>query len=96
MLDNLPPTEKQMRYARTLAQRTNSVLPWEIQQDRQSLSRWIDAQQEKSRQAQHSDTPTSKQVAYAERIARARRRDVPDECYRSRALLSRWIDSNRF
>ena len=96
MLDNLPPTEKQMRYARTLAQRTNSVLPWEVQQDRHALSRWIDEQQEKSRQVQQADTPTSKQVAYAERIARARRRDVPDECYRSCALLSRWIDSNRF
>ena len=38
----LPPTEKQLLYARRIASRSGSLLPWDVQQDRQSLSRWID------------------------------------------------------
>ena len=91
--DPLPATPKQIAYARQLALRHGAVLPWDIQQDRHAISRWIEAQSKRTSDAQ--DYPSSKQVAYAERIARARRRDVPDECYRSRSLMSRWIDSNR-
>lgn len=90
----LPATEKQIMFARRLASQNQVVLPWEIQQDRRALSRWIDTQAKKPASA--PDHPTSKQVAFAERLARAKRRAVPDECFRSRALMSRWIDSNRF
>ena len=90
----LPATEKQIMFARRVASQNQVVLPWEVQQDRRALSRWIDAQAQKPASA--PDHPTSKQVAFAERLARAKRRAVPDECFRSRALMSRWIDSNRF
>ena len=86
-------TERQIAYARSLALKNQSLLPWEVQQDRRSLSAWIEAQTK----LKPADTgqPTSKQVAFAERLARIKRRAVPDECFRDRQLLSRWIDSNR-
>ena len=37
-------TPKQIAYARSLALRNQTLLPWEVQQDRRSLSSWIDAQ----------------------------------------------------
>ena len=40
----LPATERQIAYARSLALRNQSLLPWEVQQDRRSLSAWIEAQ----------------------------------------------------
>ena len=40
----LPATPRQIAYARSLALRNQTLLPWEIQQDRRSLSAWIDAQ----------------------------------------------------
>jgi hypothetical protein len=89
----LPATERQIAYARSLALRNQSLLPWEVQQDRRSLSAWIEVQA-KLKPADTSH-PTSKQVAFAERLARIKRRSVPDECFRDRQLLSRWIDSNR-
>jgi len=36
----LPATPKQIAYARSLALRNQTLLPWEVQQDRQSLSAW--------------------------------------------------------
>ncbi|MDQ2067214.1 hypothetical protein Q9295_12615 [Xinfangfangia sp. CPCC 101601] len=86
-------TPRQIAYARSLALRNKTLLPWEVQQDRRSLSTWIEAQ---ARLKPLNDgQPTSKQVAFAERLARLRRRALPDECFRDRQLLSRWIDSNR-
>ncbi|QRZ14492.1 hypothetical protein JWJ88_11410 (plasmid) [Paracoccus methylovorus] len=88
----LPATPRQIAYARSLALRNQTLLPWEVQQDRRTLSAWIEAQ---ARIRPATGLPTSKQVAFAERIARLKRRAVPDECFRDRQLLSRWIDSNR-
>ncbi|HQU67392.1 MAG TPA: hypothetical protein PLI43_04275 [Albidovulum sp.] len=90
----LPATPKQIAYAQKLALRNQVVLPWEVQRDRQSLSRWIETQAA-ARPAESFSHPSSKQVAFAERLARIRRRAVPDECFRDRGLMSRWIDSNR-
>lgn len=39
----LPATPKQLAYARSLARRNGTLLPWETQQDRRALSAWIDA-----------------------------------------------------
>lgn len=89
----LPVTARQIAYARSLALRNKTLLPWEVQQDRRSLSAWIEAQAKLAPVADNS--PSSKQVAFAERIARIKRRAVPDECFRDRQMLSRWIDSNR-
>ena len=80
----LPATPKQIAYARALA----------LQQDRRSLSAWIDAQAKLNPGAQDS-RPTSKQVAFAERLARIKRRAVPDECFRDKGLMSKWIDGNK-
>lgn len=93
MPDQLPVTQKQIVFARKLAMQNQVTLPWEVQQDRQALSRWIDTQAKAT--PSQDLRPTSKQVAFAERIARAKRRDVPDECYKSRDLMSRWITSNK-
>jgi hypothetical protein len=90
---SMPATERQIAYARSLALRNQSLLPWEVQQDRRVLSAWIEVQA-KLKPVQ-TNQPTSKQVAFAERLARIKRRAVPEECFRDRALLSRWIDSNR-
>ena len=89
----LPATPKQIAYARSLALRNQTLLPWEVQQDRRSLSAWIDAQAKLNPGAQDS-RPTSKQVAFAERLARIKRRAVPDECFRDKGLMSKWIDGN--
>ncbi|WP_170565993.1 hypothetical protein [Ruegeria atlantica] len=89
----LPATQKQLAYARKIAERQNVALPWEALQDRRQLSQWIDTQLATPRAC---DTrPSSKQVAFAERIARIKRSAVPDECFRDRTLMSRWIDSNK-
>ena len=82
-----------MTYARLLAVRNQSLLLWEVLQDRRTLSAWIEAQAK----LKPADTchPTSKQVAFAERLALIKRRAVPDECFRDRQLLSRWIDCNK-
>ena len=90
----LPITPKQIAYARSLALRNQTLLPWEVQQDRRSLSAWIEAQT-KMTPAPASNLPSSKQVAFAERLARIKRRAVPDECFRDRTLMSKWIDGNR-
>lgn len=92
---SLPPTQKQVLYARELALRTNTPLPADVRQERYRLSRWIDAQKSQMGRIGDRLAPSAKQLAFAERIARARRLDIPDDCYRSRRELSLWIDRNR-
>lgn len=91
----LPATEKQIGYARVLAQRCGVVLPWEVQQSRKLLSSWIDEKQNEAELNRFASYPSSKQVAFAERIARHKRRLVPQECFRDRKMMSKWIDANR-
>lgn len=91
----LPATPRQIAYARSLALRNQTLLPWEIQQDRRSLSAWIDAQAQMKPLSALDGPPSSKQVAFAERLARIKRRAVPDECFRDKGLMSKWIDGNR-
>ena len=91
----IPATPRQISYARSLALRNQTVLPWDVQQDRRSLSAWIDAQAKLVPAASVDAPPSSKQVAFAERLARIKRRAVPDECFRDKGLMSKWIDGNR-
>jgi hypothetical protein len=91
----LPPTSKQILFARQLAMQTGAVLPWQVQQDRRALSRWIDAQKAYTLNSDAAHRPTSKQVAFAERLATIKRTNVPDECFQDRQMLSRWIDSHK-
>lgn len=88
-------TPKQIAYARSLAQRNRTLLPWEVQQDRRSLSAWIEAQARLRPVSDMDRLPTSRQVAFAEKLARIKRRAVPDECFRDKGLMSKWIDGNR-
>jgi len=91
----LPATPRQIAYARALAERNRTLLPWDVQQDRRSLSGWIEVQARLRPAAQIDNRPTSKQVAFAEKLARIKRRAVPDECFRDKGLMSKWIDGNR-
>ena len=91
----LPATQKQIAYARSLALKNQTPLPWEVQQDRRSLSAWIDAQARMKPLSELDRLPSSKQVAFAERLARIKRRAVPEECFRDKGLMSKWIDGNR-
>ena len=91
----LPPTEKQLVYARQLALRASIVLPWEVQQDRHAISTWISANVKKDAQTGFCNYASSKQVAFAERIARLKRRDIPQECFRDKSMMSKWIDGNK-
>lgn len=91
----LPATPRQISYARSLALRNQTFLPWEVQQDRRSLSAWIEVQAKLKPVSELDSLPSSKQVAFAERLARIKRRAVPDECFRDKGLMSKWIDGNR-
>jgi hypothetical protein len=75
--------------------KNQTLLPWDVQQDRRSLSAWIDAQSQLKPVADLDQRPTSKQVAFAEKLARIKRRAVPDECFRDKGLMSKWIDVNK-
>lgn len=90
----VPATEKQLTFAKQIAQRLGAVLPWEAQQDRYALSRWIDKNKTAKPMGQFANYPSSKQVGFAERIARMKRTEVPQECFRDRGLMSKWIDAN--
>ncbi|WP_071796695.1 hypothetical protein [Natronohydrobacter thiooxidans] len=90
-----PATPRQIAYARALALRNQTLLPWEVQQDLRALSAWIDAQAKLKPAAALDALPSSRQVAFAERLARIKRRAVPDECFRDKALMSKWIDGNK-
>ena len=89
----LPATPRQIQFARSLAMKNGTILPWDVLQSRRDLSAWIDQQVKLT--PMDDQRPTSKQVAFAERIAKIRRIHVPDECYRDTYLLSRWINSHK-
>lgn len=93
----LPVSDKQLRFARSIAARTSLEVPAEAQADRRAMSAWIDAHLPKRSDAtpDFGRYPSSRQVAFAERIARIKRRHVPRECFRDMGLMSRWIDCNR-
>lgn len=90
----LPATEKQILFARQIANRSNIDLPEEVLVDRQRISHWIDSHKSAAPISKFSNYPSSKQVAFAERIARVKRRVVPQECFRDRGRMSQWIDGN--
>ena len=90
---HLPVSEKQLRYARSIASRASVDLPVDVLEDRRALSAWID--RHKRPVSKFDAYPSSKQVAFAERIARIKRRDIPRECFRDKSLMSRWIDGNK-
>src|SRR6056297_1258061 len=93
-LNFITPRRRFRRRRSKSSMRANAVLPWQAQQDRRALSRWIDEQKAVARNSDAARRPTSKQVAFAERLAAMKRTNVPDECFQDRLLMSRWIDSH--
>lgn len=89
---SLPPTQKQLDYARAIARRLDQAIPHADLEDRRALSSWIDSHKSGG---PRSPGATSRQVAFAEKIARLKRRAIPEECFRDAGLMSRWIDANR-
>ncbi len=90
----LPVTDRQMRYARAIAEQSALEIPVEVQRDRRMLSDWISAHKPVAT-SQFDNYPTGKQVAFAERISRSKRRPIPSECFRDKRMMSRWIDQNK-
>lgn len=88
----LPPTDKQLGYARAIARKLDMPIPHSSLETRQALSSWIDRHKT---QGAGAPGATSRQVAFAEKIARIKRRAIPDECFRDAGLMSRWIDANK-
>ena len=91
-IPTLPPTQKQLDFARAIARRLDRAIPRTELEDRRALSKWIDAHKAGGASAPGA---TSKQVAFAEKLARIKRRAIPDECFKDADLMSRWIDLNR-
>jgi hypothetical protein len=89
----LPVSEKQLRYARSIATRAAVDLPRDVMEDRRALSAWIE--RHKTPVSRFDAYPSSKQVAFAERIAQIKRQEIPHECFRDKSMMSRWIDSNK-
>ncbi|MEO1779540.1 MAG: hypothetical protein AAFU63_12200 [Pseudomonadota bacterium] len=90
-----PATEKQISYARTLAEMTGTALPKALLGDRAALSAWIDKTKPVRPAGRFSQYPSAKQVQFAERIAQLKRRPIPQMCFKDRTLMSRWIDGNK-
>lgn len=90
----LPATDRQIRYARAIAEQTALEIPVEAQRDRQSMSAWI-SKHKPDDPSPFANYPTGKQVAFAERISRSKRRPIPSECFRDKQMMSRWIDQNK-
>ncbi len=90
----LPVTDRQMRYARAIAEQSALEIPVEAQRDRRSMSDWISAHKPHD-PSPFANYPTGKQVAYAERISRSKRRPIPSECFRDKHAMSQWIDHNK-
>ncbi|WP_170382113.1 hypothetical protein [Ruegeria atlantica] len=90
----LPVTDRQMRYARAIAEQSALEIPVEARRDRKSMSAWISAHKPHD-PSPFSNYPSGKQVAFAERISRSKRRPIPSECFRDKHAMSAWIDHNK-
>ena len=90
----VPVTDRQMHYARAIAEKSALRIPVEAQRDYSSLSDWISAHKQ-SDPSPFANYPTGKQIAFAEFISRSKRRPIPSECFRDKQMMSRWIDRNK-
>lgn len=90
----LPVTDRQMRFAHAIAQRSALEIPAEARRDRRRMSDWIARHQPRD-SSPFDRYPSSRQVAFAERLSRQKRRPIPQECFRNKKLMSDWIDRNR-
>ena len=90
----LPVTDRQMRYALAIAEKSSLKIPVEAQHDHRSLSNWISTHKAFD-PSPFANYPTGKQIAFAEFISRSKRRPIPSEYFRNKQMMSQWIDRNK-
>jgi len=87
------PTQKQLQYAQSLAERSGVEIPEGALQDKQQCSDFISQQLEgRGPIPIGSQAPSEKQLAYAKSLAEDNGVDIPDEIYDSRASCSDFIE----
>jgi DNA topoisomerase-3 len=84
------PSEKQVNFARSLAERSGQSIPDEALADAKKLSAWIDATQSKAPPA----PPSEKQLALAERLAAQKGVELTSEQKKSGKACSAFIDKH--
>jgi len=83
------PSEKQLAFAKMIADKLKIELPENVLADRTACSQFIDANQATALK------PSDKQLAYAQRIASEKNITIPDALLVNGRELSRWIDEHK-
>ncbi len=78
------PSQKQVDFARQLAEEIGEEIPEEVLSDRRKLSRWIDAHK----------PPTQKQIEFARSVAKQLGEELPEEVLKNQKKLQKWLDDN--
>lgn len=82
------PSEKQVKYAEQLAQRSGLQPPGDVYSDRDACSAFID-------EALSRSAPSAKQLAFAESLARTMGTELPVEVLGNAKACSEYIDQNQ-
>lgn len=83
-----PPSEKQIAFARSIAERMGSPVPEDALKDSKALSAWID----KAKSKAPAPPPSEKQVSFAKMLAERAGVDLPEEVMKNMAECSKFID----
>ena len=81
-----PPSEKQLKYAQSLALEIEQPLPLDAHEDSQVCSAFIDEVRQKV-------APTEKQLRFAETLAGEAGEALPEDAIKSKAAISEYIES---
>lgn len=84
------PSEKQIGFARSLAERTGAEIPEAALTSARDLSAWIDAAMKKA----PPRPPSEKQIAFAEKLAGEAGIDLPEAARKDMTACSAFIDKN--
>jgi len=82
------PSEKQVRYAQQLAQRSGLALPQDALLDRERCSAFIE-------EALGKSAPSARQIAFAESLAATKNEPLPASVRSSAKAISEYIDQNQ-
>jgi DNA topoisomerase III len=82
------PSDKQIAFAKTIAERIGSEVPKEAMAGSRELSAWIDEAQKLA----PPRPPSEKQLAFAERLAEEKGKEIPDAVKRDMRACSSFID----
>ncbi len=80
-----PPTDKQINFARRLAQQVGKPLSPEVLSDKQQISEWID-------QALELAPPSDRQLEYARALADSNGIELPEDVTQNAKAVSTFID----